>query len=102
MYRSSGIVWPYPDSGKGLCLPYALRFVTIRRPVTAFGIPGLIILIIGVFLAYQALLISVETGAWSPTITLVSMMMLMMGMLICSVAVILYAVAQMILMVSRD
>ena len=79
-----------------------LRFVTIRRPVTAFGIPGLIILIIGVFLAYQALLISVETGAWSPTITLVSMMMLMMGMLICSVAVILYAVAQMILMVSRD
>lgn len=79
-----------------------LRFVTIRRPVTAFGIPGLIILIIGVFLAYQALLISVETGAWSPTITLVSMMMLMMGMLICSVAVILYAVAQMIQMVGRE
>ena len=96
MCYSSGIVRSHSNPAKGLFPSDVLRFVTIRRPVTAFGIPGLIILIIGVFLAYQALLISVETGAWSPTITLVSMMMLMIGMLLCSVAVILYAVAQMI------
>ena len=102
MYRSFVNVWSHSNPVKGLCYPDVLRFVTVRRPVTAFGIPGLIILIIGVFLAYQALLISVETGAWSPTITLVSMMMLMMGMLICSVAVILYAVAQMIGMMGRE
>ena len=102
MYRSYGNVLSHANPVTGLCDPDVLRFVTIRRPVTAFGIPGLIILIIGVFLAYQALLISVETGAWSPTITLVSMMMLMMGMLICSVAVILYAVAQMIGMMGRE
>lgn len=102
MYRSFGIVWPYPDSGKGLCYPDVLRFVTIRRPVTAFGIPGVIILGIGVVLALQALDISARTGFWSPTITLVSMMMLMMGMLLCCVAVILYAVAQMIGMLGRE
>ena len=79
-----------------------VRFVTIRRPVTAFGIPGLIILIIGIVLAIQALKICAVTSAWSPTITLVSMMMLVMGMLLCSVAVILYAVAQMIGMMGRD
>ncbi len=79
-----------------------LRFVTIRRPVTAFGIPGVIILGIGVFLAFQALDISAKTGFWSPTITLVSMMMLMMGMLLIITALILYAVAQMILMVGRE
>ncbi|MEA5086499.1 MAG: hypothetical protein VB007_04660 [Methanocorpusculum sp.] len=70
--------------------------------MTAFGISGLIILIVGIILANQALLISVGVGVRFPMITLVSMLMLMMGMLICSVAVILYAVAQMILMVSRD
>jgi len=78
-----------------------LRFVTIRQPVTAFGIPGVIVLIVGIYLAYQALWISVQTGAWSPTITLVSMMMLMMGMLLIITALILYAVAQMIQLVSR-
>jgi glycosyltransferase involved in cell wall biosynthesis len=79
-----------------------VRFVTIRRPVTAFGIPGVIIMVIGIILAIQALQISAETGAWSPTITLVSMMMLMMGMLLVIAALILYAVAQMILMMVRE
>jgi protein-S-isoprenylcysteine O-methyltransferase Ste14 len=79
-----------------------VRFVTIRRPVTAFGIPGLIVLVIGVILAVQALDISAKTGFWSPTITIVAGLMLVMGMLLCCVALILYAVAQMILMVSRD
>lgn len=96
MCYSSGIVRSHSNPVKGLCYPDVLRFVTVRRPVTAFGIPGVIVLIVGIYFANQALWISVQTGAWSPTITLVSMMMLMMGMLICSVAVILYAVAQMI------
>ncbi|MDD2285810.1 MAG: glycosyltransferase family 2 protein [Paludibacter sp.] len=78
-----------------------VRFVTIRRPVTAFGIPGLIVLVIGVILAVQALDISAKTGIWSPTITIVAGLMLVMGMLLCCVALILYAVAQMIQM-TRD
>jgi len=96
MYFSSGIVWSHPNSGKGLFPSDVVRFVMSRRPVTAFGIPGVIVLGIGVVLALQALEISAKTGFWSPTITLVSMMMLVMGMLLCSVAMILYAVAQMI------
>jgi len=79
-----------------------VRFVTIRRPVTAFGIPGLIVLVIGVILAVQALDISAKTGFWSPTITIVAGLMLVMGMLLCCVALILYAVAQMIGMMGRE
>lgn len=75
-----------------------LRFVTIRRPIAAFGVPGLIIIVIGAILAFQALDIAAKTAFWSPTITLVSMMLLMMGMLLIITALILHAVAQMIQM----
>lgn len=78
-----------------------IRFITIRRPVTSFGIPGLIIVLIGVILAVKALEISTTSGVWSPTITIMAGLMLVMGMLMIIAALILYAVAQMIQMAVR-
>ena len=79
-----------------------VQFVTIRRPVTAFGIPGSLIMVIGIILAIQALDISAKTGFWSPTITIVAGLMLVMGMLLIVAALILYAVAQMITLLVKE
>jgi len=73
-----------------------IRFVTIRRPIMVFGIWGMIVVIIGVILAFQALEIPAKTGLWSPTITIVAGLLLVMGMLLIMTALILYSVSQMI------
>ena len=44
MYRSSGIVWPHTNFGKGMFPSDVLRFVTIRRPVTAIMLISMLLL----------------------------------------------------------
>jgi len=70
-----------------------IQLVTIKRPLLCFGVPGFLLTIIGAVLCYQALFFSVNMGHWDPTLTLVAMMMLVMGMLLCSVALILYSIS---------
>lgn len=69
-----------------------IQLITVRRPIICFGIPGFILTVIGAILGFKALSIA-AVSSWSPTITLVSLMLLLMGMLLISVALILYSVA---------
>ena len=71
-----------------------IQIISFRKPMLSFGVPGFVVTVIGAALAYQALLFSVETGAWAPTLTLVSLIMVLMGMLLMSVALILYALTR--------
>jgi len=71
-----------------------IQIISFRKPMLSFGVPGFAVTVIGAALAYQALLFSVETGAWAPTLTLVSLIMVLMGMLLMSVALILYALTR--------
>ena len=78
-----------------------IQVVVTKRPLLFFGLPGVVLTVVGVILAIQAFDIVAKTGIWSTNITLVAMMMLMLGMLLVITALILYAVAQMIQLVSR-
>ncbi|MPL94962.1 Undecaprenyl-phosphate 4-deoxy-4-formamido-L-arabinose transferase [bioreactor metagenome] len=78
-----------------------IQVVVTKRPLLFFGVPGVVLTVGGVILAIQAFDIVAKTGIWSTNITLVAMMMLMLGMLLVITALILYAVAQMIQLVSR-
>ncbi len=77
------------------------RFVTIRRPVLVFGVPGGMILTVGIILAVRAFDIVARTGIWATNVTLMSGLMLMMGLLLIVTALILYAVSRMIQMAIR-
>jgi len=70
-----------------------IQLVSIRRPLYCFGVPGIVLTVIGVVLAYQALVNSVNAGHWAPTLTLTAMLLLMMGLLLCCVALILYSIS---------
>ncbi len=78
-----------------------VRFVTIRRPMTVFGVPGVVILVVGIVLAIKAFEIVAQTGIWATNMTLGAAMLLVMGMLLVSVALILYTISQMIGMTVR-
>lgn len=73
-----------------------LLFVTVRKPMVSFGVPGIVILFCGGVLAVRAFDIVVRTGTWAMPVTLLSGMLLIMGMLLCGGALILYAVDQVI------
>lgn len=68
-----------------------IQMITVRKPIICFGIPGFVITAVGAVLGFKALSIA-ASAAWSPTITLVSLMLILMGMLLISVALILYSV----------
>ncbi|MDO5844367.1 MAG: glycosyltransferase family 2 protein [Methanocorpusculum sp.] len=72
-----------------------LQLISFRRPLFCFGIPGLILTIVGASLAFQAISTASISG-WPPTVTLVSIMFLMMGMLLISVSLILYSISSLI------
>ena len=68
-----------------------IQMITVRKPIICFGIPGFVITAVGAVLGFKTLSIA-ASAAWSPTITLVSLMLILMGMLLISVALILYSV----------
>lgn len=73
-----------------------LRVIVSKRPLLFFGIPGVIIFIVGLILSVMAFETAAKTGVWATTLTLLSVMLLMMGMLLCMTALILFAVSEMI------
>ena len=82
-------------------LANVLLFVTVRRPIFSFGVPGIVVLSFGLVLAVRAFDIVAHTGTWAIPITLLSWMLLIMGMLLCGGALILYAVERVIGMAMR-
>ena len=64
-----------------------IQLITVRRPIFCFGIPGTILTVVGAIFGFNAL-----SNAWSPTLTLASLMLILMGMLLISVSLILYSV----------
>ena len=73
-----------------------LQVIVTKRPLPFFGIPGILLLIVGFVLSIMALETVAVTGVWATTLTLLAVMMLMMGLLLISVALILFAVSEMI------
>lgn len=78
-----------------------VRFVTIRRPVLSFGLPGSLALFVGVILAIWAFDIVAQTGIWSTAITLLAALLSYMGVLLIVTGLILYAISQMVDMAVR-
>ena len=70
-----------------------LQMVSLKRPLLFFGLPGVVITILGVALSILALTVFFGSGIWATTLTLVSLMVVMLGLLLCSVSVILFAIA---------
>ena len=70
-----------------------LQMVSLKRPLLFFGVPGVLITILGVVLSILALTVFFGSGVWATTLTLVSLMVVMLGLLLCSVSVILFAIA---------
>ena len=70
-----------------------LQMVSLKRPLLFFGVPGVLVTILGVVLSILALTVFFGSGVWATTLTLVSIMVVMLGLLLCSVSVILFAIA---------
>ena len=70
-----------------------LQMISLKRPLLFFGVPGVLVTILGVVLSILALTVFFGSGVWATTLTLVSLMVVMLGLLLCSVSVILFAIA---------
>lgn len=70
-----------------------LQMISLKRPLLFFGLPGVLITIIGVVLCILTLTVFFGSGVFATTLTLVSLMLVMLGLLLCSVSVILFAIA---------
>ena len=70
-----------------------LQIVSIKRPIIFFGIPGLLFAIAGVILGYNALAIQEATLVFPTVITLLAVILIFVGGLLCTAAIILFALA---------
>lgn len=68
-----------------------------RRPLISFGIPGSIIIIIGMILAYWALMEYTQYHVFPYSLTLVSTVFLLLGVLLINTALVLNSIVQMML-----
>lgn len=73
-----------------------LQLFTVKHPLFCFGIPGLIFVGVGTYLAVEALMIVARTNVWPPTTTLGAAMLMMMGMLLISVSLILFSISKLV------
>ena len=68
------------------------EMVLMKRPLTFLGIPGLIILVVGIFTSIISLTLFNETGHFSVPITLVSLVFLTVGLMLILVSGILFSI----------
>ena len=68
------------------------EMVLMKRPLTFLGIPGLIILVTGIFTSIVSLTLFNETGHFSVPITLVSLVFLTVGLMLILVSGILFSI----------
>ena len=77
----------------GSCVLISLfEIVLMKRPLTFLGIPGLIILVAGIFTSIISLTLFNETGHFSVPITLVSLVFLTVGLMLILVSGILFSI----------
>ena len=78
-----------------------VRFVSIRRPMTFFGIGGGLIFAVGIAVCIWAMNIFLSSGGWPVTMTLVGGLIVIVGLLLMTTGLILYSITQMMSMVGR-
>ena len=78
-----------------------VRFVSIRRPMTFFGISGGLIFAVGIAVCIWAMNIFLSSGGWPVTMTLVGGLIVIVGLLMMTTGLILYSITQMMNMVGR-
>ena len=83
-------------------LIHLLELVLMKRPIAFLGIPGLIILIIGIIGSTITLTLFNETGYFSIPVTLISMILLIVGMMLILVSGILFSFNRTIQNKSKD
>ena len=71
-----------------------IRFVTIKRPLFVFGIIGLIILLISIGLFIWSVAVHSTSGVFPIVLTLVSFMVFIIGTMLITCGIMLYATAQ--------
>ena len=76
-----------------------VRFVSIRRPMTFFGIGGGLIFAVGIAVCIWAMNIFLSSGGWPVTMTLVGGLIVIVGLLLMTTGLILYSITQMMSMV---
>ena len=77
-----------------------IRFVSIRRPMTFFGIGGCLVFVLGCAVGIWALNIFMSSGAWPVTMTLVGGLIVIVGLLLMTTGLILYSISQMVKLIS--
>jgi glycosyltransferase involved in cell wall biosynthesis len=65
-----------------------------RRPLLSFGIPGAILMVVGAFLAYWALMEYAQYRVFPYSLTLVTTVFLLLGLLLINTALILNSIVQ--------
>jgi len=68
-----------------------INLITYRKPLTAFGIPGLILVIIGVIAGFIAFSEYYDTSKFPFALSMVSVLFLILGLLMCIAGLILNA-----------
>ena len=68
----------------------------IKRPILYFAISTITISIISIMPILMAFDVAFRTGVWATTMTLMAAILLMMGMLLCSVALILFSISKLV------
>ena len=76
-----------------------VRFVSIRRPMTFFGLGGSLVFVIGMGVCIWAVNIFLSSGAWPVTMTLVGGLIVIVSLLLMMTGLILYSITQMMSMV---
>ena len=78
-----------------------VRFVSIRRPMTFFGIGGGLIFAVGIAVCIWAMNIFLSSGGGPVTMTLVGGLIVIVGLLLMTTGLILYSITQMMSMIGR-
>ena len=72
------------------------QLFTVKHPLICFGVPGTVLFVVGLILAFDAISVAANTGEWATTLTLLAGLLLIMGMRLWSVAMILYSLAKIV------
>lgn len=76
-------------------LSRVVQIISFKKPVCVFGIPGLLFVIIGIVLAVHAFEIVAATGIWATNVTLLSALLILIGLLMCMVTLMMYFILEM-------
>lgn len=76
-----------------------VRFISIRRPMTFFGISGSLVLLVGLVIGVWAVDIFMTAGSLPLTMTLIGGLVVIAGLLLMTTGLILYSISQMVNMV---